>query len=145
MNIKYPTWRVTGNPTPSDKLMVCATCGFAQWTTHNPLGPVLCYNKSDHPNGKNARMREATKKEYEEGRKRLMQETKLGEKKDEQELTDEFERVCGSVERAQRLFSIWKNSYADSSRRITKDTAFQRAALNDGFKPEELQAFYACQ
>ena len=67
MKIKYPTWKVRGSPTPNERLMICDTCGRAEWYGHGWPQVVYCdptYNKV--PN--HGRMREATAAEYEEGK-----------------------------------------------------------------------------
>ena len=62
--INYPKWKVRGNPTPNEKLMVCDACGSAAWMPHSPLTRVSqC--------GCNRRMREATPAEYEAGKAAL--------------------------------------------------------------------------
>lgn len=63
--IKYPTWRVRGNPTPNEKLMVCDRCGAASWMPHSPLTHV-----AEHtcPDNTKCRMRKATAAEYEQGK-----------------------------------------------------------------------------
>ena len=75
MTIKYPTWRIKGKPTPNEKLVICDTCGHAEWTAHfSTRNPILCYHRQGHPNGKNARMREATSHEYAAAKKCLREE-----------------------------------------------------------------------
>ncbi len=62
MNIKYPTWKVRGYPTPNDTLWVCDMCREASW---GPCVNVLtcnhntCYGKK----GGSVRLRKATPKE----------------------------------------------------------------------------------
>ncbi len=61
MQIKYPTWKVRGSPTPNEKLMVCHQCGHAVWVPHSPLTNVVqCVCRR--------RMTEANKNEYEIGK-----------------------------------------------------------------------------
>lgn len=66
MNIKYPTWKLQTNPTPSDTLWVCDVCGSATWGWYNYSAPILCYCNKKHP-----RLRRATKEEQEEAKKYL--------------------------------------------------------------------------
>lgn len=73
MAIEYPTWRIKGKPTPNEKLVVCDTCGKAEWTAHFP-NPVVCHNYHHHPGGKNRRMREATPAEYKAAKAKLKTE-----------------------------------------------------------------------
>jgi hypothetical protein len=69
--------------------------------------------------------------------------------KDEQALTEHFEAVCGGVEKAQGLFRIWKNSYANRHPNPryskTREEVFEATAKNYGYTDEQIQAFYACQ
>jgi hypothetical protein len=61
--IQYPTWKVRGNPSPNERLVICDECGHAEWTTSNTQGVRICYNRHGHANGKNGRMRTATAQE----------------------------------------------------------------------------------
>jgi len=54
--IQYPIFKITHAPTPSDKLIICDHCGKAEWTMHS--------NLINHCVKCNARMREASPKEY---------------------------------------------------------------------------------
>ena len=69
--------------------------------------------------------------------------------RDEQALTDRFEALCGSIERAQRLFRIWKNSYPNGEPLFrghqTKKQVFERRAADEGYTPSQIRAFYDCQ
>jgi len=69
--------------------------------------------------------------------------------RDEQALTDRFERLCGSIQRAQRLLCVWKNSYASKHPNPrwskTKAQIFEAKAVAEGFTRKQIQAFYACQ
>lgn len=67
MPIKFPTFKVRGQPTPNEKLVVCDECGKAEWVNHGPA-VYECYNANHHANGGYRRMREATPKEYEQGK-----------------------------------------------------------------------------
>ena len=62
--IKYPAWKVRGAPTPNERLVVCDECGEAIWTIHGAFIP-LCYNRQQHANKGNCRMRNATPAETE--------------------------------------------------------------------------------
>jgi hypothetical protein len=57
--IEYPTWKVQGHPTPSEKLIICDFCRTASWTQHSS-NVSICWCKD----GKKRRMREATPEEY---------------------------------------------------------------------------------
>ena len=61
--MKYPEWKCKGNPTPNDKLIICDKCQCAEYTMHSDL---LQYHSKC-----SSRMREATKKEYQEAKKAL--------------------------------------------------------------------------
>ena len=59
---------------------------------------------------------------------------------DEQRKTEEFERMCGGIAKAQELFSIYKNSYSYSTNYdfamgggAPKETVFIKKALAKGF------------
>lgn len=54
--MNYPTFKVKGDPTPLDKLVVCDRCQVAEWTIHS--------NLQSYHSQCGSRMREATKKEY---------------------------------------------------------------------------------
>lgn len=68
---------------------------------------------------------------------------------DEQAVTDHFEEVCGSVDKAWRLFNIWQNSYAHDHPNPrwsqTREQVFEARAKDAGYTNEQIQAFYACQ
>ena len=73
---------------------------------------------------------------------------------DEQALTDEFESECGSVEKAQRLFQIWKDSHANGTAldilhqrpwAKSREQVFEARAKAEGFTKRQIGAFYACQ
>jgi hypothetical protein len=68
MTIQYPTWKVRGYPTPNEKLIICPTCGYANWVAHRG-GILYCYDHSR----KRVRMREATLDEYELGKAAITQ------------------------------------------------------------------------
>ena len=57
--MKYPTFKVSGSPTPNEKLMVCEVCQKAEWVGHATGRTRHCCH---------SRMREATPQEYDEGR-----------------------------------------------------------------------------
>lgn len=57
--VKYPTFKVKGSSTPNTKLMVCEICHKAEWSTHSTERQSYCCA---------ARMREAIREEYIEGR-----------------------------------------------------------------------------
>ena len=63
MNNNYPT----ANDSSNDKLVICDTCGKAEWTNH--IGN--CYGQGLRIGAHTRRMREATPAEYEEGRDAL--------------------------------------------------------------------------
>ena len=69
--------------------------------------------------------------------------------RDEQALTDRFERLCGSIVKAQRLLHIWQDSYACNhfTPRYckTKKQVFEAKAKEEGYTRKQIQAFYACQ
>lgn len=69
--------------------------------------------------------------------------------RDEQAETDHFESACGSVDKAQRLFRIWQNSYAsihpNPRYSKTREKVFEASAKSAGYTDEQIQAFYACQ
>jgi len=64
---------------------------------------------------------------------------------DEQAMTDQFENLCGSVARAQRLQHIWNNSYPGISASVwtrpTKVDVFRAKAKREGFAVEQIEAF----
>jgi hypothetical protein len=72
VKIDYPTFKIKGQPTPNEKLVICDICGNAAWTIHG-LGPSICHCSWNHPSGKQTRMREATPAEYEAGKAALTQ------------------------------------------------------------------------
>ncbi len=70
----------------------------------------------------------------------------------EQEQTAEFETLCGSVERAQRLFRIYKDSrgYGNAydmrtGRGKTKEQVFIKRATDEGFTTEQCYALLRLQ
>ncbi len=76
----------------------------------------------------------------------MLMETNM---KDEQALTDRFEELCGSVDKAQRLFRIWQNAYAHDhpmkQYSLTREQVFERQAKSAGYTQQQINAFYACQ
>jgi len=56
-DIKYPTFKTKGSPTPNDHLAICPHCGYARWTIYTHNLPVYCHKC-------NSRMREGTPEEY---------------------------------------------------------------------------------
>ena len=66
--MKYPTWKVKGNPTPNERLMVCDKCQEAHWYGHGWPKIVYCQHLGHQENQIPNRMREATAIEYEEGK-----------------------------------------------------------------------------
>jgi hypothetical protein len=72
VNINYPTWKVKSSPTPTDKLIICDACGYAEWTIHsNGYPTAYCPHDYFHADKKPKRMREATRIEYELGKAAL--------------------------------------------------------------------------
>jgi hypothetical protein len=67
--IKYPTWKVRGNPTPNDRLMICDKCREAHWYVHGWPTIVYCHQTAN--NAHHGRMREGTEKEYTEAKAAL--------------------------------------------------------------------------
>jgi hypothetical protein len=65
---------------------------------------------------------------------------------DEQERTDAFERACGSIARAQRLHSIYKNTYGNGPvYGPSKIDRFRRKAEADGFTDAQVNALLLLQ
>lgn len=71
---------------------------------------------------------------------------------DEQRKTEEFERLCGGVAKAQELFSIYKNSYRRGTNYdfamgggASKETVFIKKALARGFTLAQCQALLDLQ
>ena len=62
MNIKFPTWKVRGNPTPNDTLYICDNCGDSYWAMIRQ-GIVHTCNNCRGRKGGYVRMRKATDKE----------------------------------------------------------------------------------
>ena len=69
--------------------------------------------------------------------------------RDEQALTDRFERLCGSIERAQRMLRLWQNScpsrHPNPRWSKTKEQVFETKAKEEGYTRKHIQAFYACR
>ena len=69
--------------------------------------------------------------------------------REEQALTDRFERLCGSIERAQRMLRPWQESYANKHPNPrwskTKEQVFEAKAKEEGYTRKQIQAVYACQ
>ena len=69
--------------------------------------------------------------------------------RDEQKETDEFEALCGGVEKAQRLFRIYKDSYGTSGGwgqpGLSKDQVFIRRAVSEGFSQRQANALLDLQ
>ena len=64
MDIKYPTLKTKGSPTPSDYLVVCHHCGFATWAIYTKNLQAYCYNC-------HSRMHEGTPEEYADAKSSL--------------------------------------------------------------------------
>lgn len=65
---------------------------------------------------------------------------------DEQERTDAFERLCGSIPRAQRLHRIYKDTYGDEPvYGPSKIHRFRRKAEEDGFTEAQVNALLLLQ
>lgn len=67
---------------------------------------------------------------------------------DEQVATKAFEELCGSVERAQQLFRIFKDSYPMPGQwmeQLPKRVVFRRRALFTGFTEQEIEALLDLQ
>lgn len=74
VQIKYPTWKVRGHPTPNECLMICDNCGIAEWTMDIGHNVYTCDHRTCHVRkGGAMRMRVATKKEREQALKALKQ------------------------------------------------------------------------
>lgn len=71
MNIKYPTWKIRGEPTPRERLWICPDCLEADWM-ESMSGHIPCCHNCRGRKGGAVRMREATAKEYAEGKKVLV-------------------------------------------------------------------------
>jgi hypothetical protein len=70
----------------------------------------------------------------------------------EQEQTAAFEQLCGGVEKAQRLFKLWKNSRGYGTaydiamgRGRTKEQVFTKRACEEGFTTEQCYALMRLQ
>jgi hypothetical protein len=70
--------------------------------------------------------------------------------KDERQMQENFEILCGGVSRAERLSSIWDNSYPCGTqmdflygRGVTKRQSFEKKAKAEGFTQEQIDFFYA--
>jgi hypothetical protein len=62
MKIKYPSFKISGSPTPNDKLEICVGCGTAYWLNHSTGRISYCCS---------SRRREATPEEYAAGKQAL--------------------------------------------------------------------------
>ena len=70
----------------------------------------------------------------------------------EQEQTAEFERLCGGVDKAQRLFRLYKDSRGFGNaydmvmgRGQTKEQVFRKRACEEGFTHEQINALLRLQ
>ncbi len=71
--MKYPTWKVRGEPTPNDTLWVCDECGKAEWGTDTSGAfSVNCYSCTGRKGGFK-RMRRGTPAETTEAKKHLQE------------------------------------------------------------------------
>jgi hypothetical protein len=68
---------------------------------------------------------------------------------DEQQRCDKFEKMVGGVKRAQRLLSIWNNSYSCGTkldflvaRGKTREQVFEMRARAEGFTDKQIQCFH---
>ena len=57
IDIKYPTFKTRGRPTPSEYLVICHHCGHAVWAIYTKNLSIYCVKC-------HSRMREGTPEEY---------------------------------------------------------------------------------
>lgn len=62
--IKYPTWKVRGGPTPAETLWICDDCGRGHWGWPNVIEHCSCEGRK----GGRKRMRRATAAETKAGK-----------------------------------------------------------------------------
>jgi len=60
---------------------------------------------------------------------------------DEQEANDRFVRLCRGVKSADRLQSIWRESYPGFGK--SREENFKERALREGFRVRQIEAFLA--
>jgi len=72
--IKFPKHKIKSSPTPNDYLVICPKCLEARWTIR--IQGILFYCEKC-----NARMREATAREYGRARLALLKEYVFGKEK----------------------------------------------------------------
>ena len=73
--------------------------------------------------------------------------------RDEQDLTDELERVCGGAERTFRLLGIYRrasdacsgNHFQIRGKLPDQTEIFTKAAKRDGYTDEQIRAFLSYQ
>lgn len=63
----------------------------------------------------------------------------------EQQRTDEFEALCGGVEKAQRVMSLWNSCYPMATYYgvKSKEAVFLARAKREGYSNEIINAFLA--
>ena len=75
---------------------------------------------------------------------------KTQQQKTEQQKTDEFENLCGSIAKAQRLQYLWNNSYPcgtlydmnfNTGRYHSRTEVFRAKAEAEGFTYEQITMF----